>query len=128
MTDYATEQERQRRIADLWPRRPDAFFEDVAAEVDEQLAHEAAEQAEAKRRADAEADGFRSMVTCACGGSAFGSRDGWCERCRAVATAVIAERYGVELVAGDRSRREVVEAVLDASAAAPAYPPLIRGA
>jgi hypothetical protein len=128
MTDYATEQERQRRIADLWPRRPDAGFDDVAAEVDEVMAYEAAERAGAKARADAEADGFRSMVTCACGGSAFGSRDGWCERCRAVAVAVTAERYGVEMVAGDRSRREVVEEVLAAQAAAPAWPPLIRGA
>jgi hypothetical protein len=102
--------ERARRVSDLWNRRPNMTEGEVIAQVDAQLAREAAEQAEQTARADAlTASATALMFACAaCGGSRMPSApDGLCGPCRSVNVLLAGEDAAAEQIGG-RSRRELV--------------------
>jgi hypothetical protein len=106
--------ERQARISALWERRPELKFDQVAAEVDAQMAAELMEQAEQEAKTRALTASFSRMFVCPCcgDGNTMGSRDGLCGPCGQTSSIIRAERAAEENVQGHR-RRALVEAWLD---------------
>lgn len=104
--------ERQRRIADLWARRPNMTHDEIVAEVDAALDAEADDRAEGEARANDLAASFVAMaLTCAaCGASRLpGASTPLCVPCAAVDRALEAETAAADTIDGT-TRRALVEA------------------
>jgi len=115
MATTSDQRERQSRIAALWQHKPDAPYEDIAAEADAQLADEAETQAEGEARAREFSESLTGLAyTCGCCGGTRepNARDALCPACRPVVAQVRAERAAGEQV-GDSTRRALAEQYVD---------------
>jgi rubrerythrin len=106
--------ERSRRISERWARQPEAFYAEVAAAVDEEMALEAIELERVRAEQQAISDSFTQLWSCQCCGenAGPGAQDGLCPPCRGIVAVVRAERAGSEMVRG-YDRRRWVESFLD---------------
>jgi TorA maturation chaperone TorD len=110
--------ERARRVADLWTRQPSLTEAEVTAQVDAELAAEAAQQAEDRKWADEMSESYKRLTSCSVCRSeskTYRSTDGLGDACRGVVAMIRAERRATEMV-GDVTRRELAEAWLDRTA------------
>jgi hypothetical protein len=106
------DRERQRRIFALLDRKPAMTEDEAAAEIDAELAAEAAAVAERTAHVDEMAASMTALAfTCgACGGTRSpSSRDGLCGPCTAVNYILAAEHAADEEING-HTRREWVDA------------------
>ena len=114
MTDTAINTpERQHRIATAWGRHKTWTFEQVAAQVDADLAEEAEAQALRDEKTAALAASFASMLACKiCGANSLGSGSGFCADCGRVVVTIRNERACAEQLNG-HTRRQLVETYTD---------------
>jgi hypothetical protein len=115
MTDTDT-RDRLARISALWERRPDWSEAQVRAQVDDELAAEAAQQAELDRFSAEMGASLDAMLSCpACGQPAA---SGLCGDCSRVAQLIALERAAAKPANG-QDRRQLVEQWMDRRAVTP---------